>query len=265
MRPIIKVENLSKQYTISRLVESHLRYDTLRESMVTAIKKSFERLNGKRQEENETLWALKDINFEVRPGEVLGIIGPNGAGKSTLLQIMSRIIEPTTGYVYLYGQVGSLLEIGTGFHPDLTGRENIYLNGAVLGMNRRQINAKFDEIVDFAGIERFLETAVKHYSSGMYVRLAFSVAAHLNPEILIIDEVLAVGDAEFQKKCFAKMGEVIKSGRTILLVTHSTDMITLLCQNAILIKDGQLQKMGPAVEVVTYYNSILQAEALAIA
>jgi lipopolysaccharide transport system ATP-binding protein len=247
MRPIIKVENLSKQYTISRLVESHLRYDTLRESMVTAVKKSFERLNGKREAENETLWALKDIDFEVSPGEVMGIIGPNGAGKSTLLQIMSRIIEPTSGYVYLYGQVGSLLEIGTGFHPDLTGRENVYLNGAVLGMGRREINAKFDEIVTFAG---------------MYVRLAFSVAAHLNPEILIVDEVLAVGDAEFQKKCFDKMGEVIKSGRTILLVTHSMGMITQLCQNAILIKGGQLQKIGPAEEVVNYYQSISQAEAV---
>jgi lipopolysaccharide transport system ATP-binding protein len=175
---------------------------------------------------------------------------------------MSRIIEPTSGYVYLYGQVGSLLEIGTGFHPDLTGRENIYLNGAVLGMRRREISARFDEIVAFAGIERFLETAVKHYSSGMYVRLAFAVAAHLNPEILIVDEVLAVGDAEFQKKCFEKMGEVIKSGRTILLVTHAMGMITQLCQHAILIKGGRLQKMGPAQEVVDYYVSIYQAEAL---
>jgi len=262
MRPIIKVENLSKQYTISTRVESHLRYDTLRESMVTAVKKSFKRFTDNGHEESETLWALKDINFEVSPGEVMGIIGHNGAGKSTLLQIMSRIIEPTSGSVQLYGQVGSLLEIGTGFHPDLTGRENVYLNGAVLGMRRKQINAKFDEIVAFAGIERFLETAVKHYSSGMYVRLAFSVAAHLNPEILIVDEVLAVGDAEFQQKCFEKMGEVIKSGRTILLVTHSMNMVVELCQNAMLIKGGRLQKMGPAEEVVHYYHHISQAEAL---
>lgn len=262
MRPIIKVENLSKQYTISTRVESHLRYDTLRESMVTAVKKSFKRFTDNGHGESETLWALKDINFEVSPGEVLGIIGPNGAGKSTLLQIMSRIIEPTSGSVQLYGQVGSLLEIGTGFHPDLTGRENVYLNGAVLGMRRKQINAKFDEIVAFAGIERFLETAVKHYSSGMYVRLAFSVAAHLNPEILIVDEVLAVGDAEFQQKCFEKMGEVIKSGRTILLVTHSMNMVVELCQNAMLIKGGRLQKMGPAEEVVHYYHHISQAEAV---
>lgn len=260
MRPIIKVENLSKQYTISTRVESHLRYDTLRESMVTAVKNSFRRFTDNGHEEMETLWALKDVSFEVRPGEVMGIIGPNGAGKSTLLQIMSRIIEPTSGYVLLYGQVGSLLEIGTGFHPDLTGRENVFLNGAVLGMNRKEINARFDEIVAFAGIERFLETAVKHYSSGMYVRLAFSVAAHLNPEILIVDEVLAVGDAEFQKKCFDKMGEVIKSGRTILLVTHSMGMITQLCQNAILIKGGRLEKIGPAQEVVDYYAAISQAE-----
>jgi len=262
MRPIIKVENLSKQHTISTRVESHLRYDTLRESMVTAVKKSFKRFTDNGHAESETLWALKDINFEVSPGEVMGIIGHNGAGKSTLLQIMSRIIEPTSGSVQLYGQVGSLLEIGTGFHPDLTGRENVYLNGAVLGMRRKQINAKFDEIVAFAGIERFLETAVKHYSSGMYVRLAFSVAAHLNPEILIVDEVLAVGDAEFQQKCFEKMGEVIKSGRTILLVTHSMDMVVQLCQNAILIKGGQLQKMGPALEVVKYYQRTSQTEAV---
>jgi lipopolysaccharide transport system ATP-binding protein len=264
MQPIIKVENLSKQYTISTHVESYLRYDTLRESIATTAKKSFKRLTQRHHHhaESETLWALKDISFEVGPGEVMGVIGPNGAGKSTLLSIMSRIIEPTTGYVHLYGQVGSLLEIGTGFHPDLTGRENIYLNGAVLGMRRREVNAKFDEIAAFSGIEKFLETAVKHYSSGMYVRLAFSVAAHLNPEILILDEVLSVGDAEFQKKSFDKMGEVIKSGRTILLVTHSMGMITQLCQNAILIKDGQLQKMGPAQEVVDYYSSLSQAEAV---
>lgn len=264
MRPIIKVENLSKQYTISTHVESYLRYDTLRESIATTVKKSFKRLTNRHrhQAEREQLWALKDINFEVRPGEVLGIIGPNGAGKSTLLSIMSRIIEPTSGYIHLYGQVGSLLEIGTGFHPDLTGRENIYLNGAVLGMKRREVNAKFDEIAAFSGIEKFLETAVKHYSSGMYVRLAFAVAAHLNPEILILDEVLSVGDLEFQKKSFDKMREVIESGRTILLVTHSMTMINQLCQNAILIKDGQLQKMGPAEEVVDYYASLSQAEAV---
>lgn len=231
---------------------SPMRYDTLRESMVSAVRTSFNRLrrNGHK---TERLWALKDVNFEVKPGEVMGIIGPNGAGKSTLLQILSRIIEPTTGTAKLYGHVGSLLEIGTGFHPDLTGRENIYLNGAVLGMKRSEIRSRFDEIVAFSAIEKFLETPVKRYSSGMYVRLAFAVAAHLNPEILIIDEVLAVGDVEFQKKCYDKMQEVIRSGRTVLLVTHSMAVVTHLCQNAILIKGGQLQKNGPATEVVDYY------------
>ena len=261
MKPIIRVENLSKQYRINALAKSPMRYDTLRESMVTAVRSSFKRLRRNGHSPIERLWALKDVSFEVKPGEVLGIVGPNGAGKSTLLQILSRIIEPTSGSAELYGHVGSLLEIGTGFHPDLTGRENVYLNGAVLGMSRKDINSRFDEIVAFAGIERFLDTAVKRYSSGMYVRLAFSVAAHLNPEILIIDEVLAVGDADFQKKCFEKMGQVIKSGRTILLVTHSLTVITQLCQNAILIKDGRLQKIGPAADVVHYYESTYEARA----
>jgi lipopolysaccharide transport system ATP-binding protein len=256
MRPIIRVENLSKQYFIDARSDTPLRYDTLRESMATAMRSSMNRIRRNGQLK-ETLWALRDVSFEVQPGEVLGIIGPNGAGKSTLLQILSRIIEPTTGTAELYGHVGSLLEIGTGFHPDLSGRENIYLNGAVLGMKRKEINAKFDEIVAFSGIERFLDTAVKRYSSGMYVRLAFSVAAHLNPEILIIDEVLAVGDADFQQKCFIKMQEVIKSGRTILLVTHNMPMIKLLCQNVILIKEGRLQKSGPAAEVVDHYLSVV--------
>jgi len=259
MRPIIKVESLCKQYRINTREDAPLRYDTLRESLATAIRMPFDRLMGNGHSHKETLWALKNISFEVQPGEVLGVIGPNGAGKSTLLQILSRIVEPSSGYVELFGKVGSLLEIGTGFHPDLTGRENIYLNGAVLGMSRREINARFDEIVAFSGVERFLETAVKRYSSGMYVRLAFSVAAHLNPEILIIDEVLAVGDAEFQKKCFEKMSEVIKSGRTILLVTHSMALITTLCQNAVLIKNGELQKAGPAEAVVNHYYSISDA------
>ena len=253
MRPIIKVEDISKQYAIDPRSNSALRYETLRESMVTAVRSSFSR-RGRNGRTKELFWALKNVSFEVNPGEVLGIIGPNGAGKSTLLQILSRIVEPTSGYAELYGQVGSLLEIGTGFHPDLTGRENIFLNGAVLGMKRSEITARFDEIVAFSGIERFLETPVKRYSSGMYVRLAFSVAAHFNPEILIIDEVLAVGDAEFQLKCFTKMREVIKSGRTILLVTHSMPVITQLCQNALLIKAGRLEKIGPAAEVVDYYQ-----------
>ncbi|HYJ86612.1 MAG TPA: ABC transporter ATP-binding protein [Pyrinomonadaceae bacterium] len=262
MRPIIRVENISKRYIIDPRSNSALRYDTLRESMVNVVRSSFSRL-GRNGHTKELFWALKNISFEVNPGEVLGIIGPNGAGKSTLLQILSRIVEPTSGYAELYGQVGSLLEIGTGFHPDLTGRENIFLNGAVLGMKRSEINARFDEIVAFSGIERFLETAVKRYSSGMYVRLAFSVAAHFNPEILIIDEVLAVGDAEFQLKCFTKMREVIKSGRTILLVTHSMPVINQLCQNAMLIRAGRLEKIGPAAEVVDYYqHSVTPPESL---
>ncbi len=258
MRPIIKVENLCKVYRINRHKETLTHNDTLRESLVTAIRKPINRLRGTGTSK-ETLWALNNISFEVQPGEVLGIIGPNGAGKSTLLEILSRIVEPSSGYAELYGRVGSLLEIGTGFHPDLTGRENIYLNGAVLGMTRKEIAARFDEIVTFSGVERFLETAVKRYSSGMYVRLAFAVAAHLNPEILIIDEVLAVGDSDFQKKCIQKMGEVIKSGRTVLLVTHSMAVITQLCQNAILLKGGVLQKAGPAEDVVNYYYSISDA------
>lgn len=253
MRPIIKVEDISKQYAIDPRSNSALRYETLRESMVSAVRSSFSR-RGRNGRAKELFWALRNVSFEVNPGEVLGIIGPNGAGKSTLLQILSRIVEPTSGYAELYGQVGSLLDIGTGFHPDLTGRENIFLNGAVLGMKRSEITARFDEIVAFSGIERFLETPVKRYSSGMYVRLAFSVAAHFNPEILIIDEVLAVGDAEFQLKCFTKMREVIKSGRTILLVTHSMPVITQLCQNALLIKAGRIEKIGPAAEVVDYYQ-----------
>lgn len=262
MRPIIKVNNISKQYALDARTNSPVRYETLRETMVTAFRSSLGRLRGNGYTK-QTFWALKDVSFEVNPGEVLGIIGPNGAGKSTLLQILSRIVEPTSGYAELYGQVGSLLEIGTGFHPDLTGRENIFLNGAVLGMKRSETSARFDEIVAFSGIERFLETPVKRYSSGMYVRLAFSVAAHFNPEILIIDEVLAVGDAEFQLKCFAKMREVIKSGRTILLVTHSMPVITQLCQNALLIKAGRIEKMGPAAEVVDYYqHSVTPQESL---
>jgi homopolymeric O-antigen transport system ATP-binding protein len=257
MRPIIKVENLSKQFRINTVGWSLVRYDTLRESMVSAVRKPFRRATDNGTSDSHLFWALKNVSFEVRPGEVMGVIGPNGAGKSTLLKILSRIIQPTEGRVELYGHVGSLLDLGTGFHPDLSGRENVYLNGAILGMSRKEIDAKFDEIVDFAGVEKFLETAIKRYSSGMYVRLAFAVAAHLNPEILIIDEVLTVGDAEFQEKCFAKMNEVIKSGRTIILVTHSMDMIAKLCQRAMLIKDGLLLRVGSATEVINYYSSTL--------
>src|SRR5581483_8501340 len=191
-------------------------------------------------DKRETFWALKDVSFEVKVGEALGIIGRNGAGKSTLLKILSRITRPTTGYADVYGRVGSLLEVGTGFHPELTGRENIYLNGAILGMTRRDIQRRFDEIVAFAEVENFLDTPVKRYSSGMYMRLAFAVAAHLEPEILVVDEVLAVGDAEFQKKCLGKMGDVAKEGRTVLFVSHNMNAVEHLCQRVLLFQSGRL-------------------------
>lgn len=230
-----------------------VRYETLRESMAKAIRAPFTRNHDNGQGE-DTIWALKDVNFEVQPGEVLGIIGRNGAGKSTMLKVLSRIIEPTTGRAELFGRVASLLEVGTGFHPDLSGRENVYLNGAILGMRRREIDSRFDEIVAFAEVEKFIETAVKHYSSGMYLRLAFAVAAHLDPEILIVDEVLAVGDSNFQKKCLAKMKDVTRSGKTVLLVTHSLSVVTLLCRRAILFDGGRITKMGSAAEVVDHYE-----------
>ena len=259
MKPIIKVQNLSKQFRINAGERGGVRYDTLRESLVNAAKSPINRLRGNGQAAADMIWALKDVSFEVLPGEVMGIIGPNGAGKSTLLSILSRIIEPTSGRAELYGRVASLLEVGTGFHPDLSGRENIYLNGAVLGMRRREIEARFDEIVAFAEIEKFIDTAVKRYSSGMYVRLAFAVAAHLNPEILIVDEVLAVGDASFQKKCLGKMDDVTRSGRTVLFVTHSLGMITHLCEHAILLNEGRVKMIGPAAEIVDRYNALWSA------
>lgn len=256
MRPIITVQNLSKQFRINVGERTGVRYDTLRESLVSAVQSPLRRLRGNGQNAPDQFWALKDVSFEVFPGEVMGIIGPNGAGKSTLLSILSRIIEPTSGRAELYGRIASLLEVGTGFHPDLSGRENIYLNGAVLGMKRREIDAHFDEIVAFAEIDKFIDTAVKRYSSGMYVRLAFAVAAHLDPEILIVDEVLAVGDASFQKKCLGKMDDVTRSGRTILFVTHNLGMITHLCEHAILLDGGCVKMMGPAAEVVDRYNAM---------
>lgn len=251
----IKVEGLGKQY---RLGSTREKYYSLRDSIMTVVKSPFRklsRMNGKTGPENEMFWALKDVSFEVRQGEVLGIIGRNGAGKSTLLKILSRITEPTEGSAKLYGRVGSLLEVGTGFHPELTGRENIYLSGAILGMRKFEINRQFDEIVDFAGIEKFLDTPAKRYSSGMYVRLAFAVAAHLDPEILLIDEVLAVGDAEFQRKCLGKMGEVAKGGRTVFFVSHNMVAITSLCSRAILLVDGTKSMDGLSQDVVNHYFS----------
>jgi lipopolysaccharide transport system ATP-binding protein len=246
---IVKVENLSKQYKLGARVAA---YATLRESLTTALRSPF---NGLRRQvsANETLWALKDVSFEIEPGEVLGIIGRNGAGKSTLLKILSRITEPTAGKVELYGRVGSLLEVGTGFHSELSGRENIFLNGSLLGMTRNEIRAKFDEIVQFAELDKFIDTPVKRYSSGMYVRLAFAVAAHLDPEILILDEVLAVGDAAFQKKCLGKMSEVSKDGRTVIFVSHNMSTIVRICSRCILINAGQIEADGPVDSVIRRY------------
>jgi lipopolysaccharide transport system ATP-binding protein len=259
MRPIIKVENLSKRFRIQPANRSAVQYDTLRESLVEAVRSPLRRVRGNGQAADDTIWALKNVSFEVMPGEVMGIIGPNGAGKSTLLSLLARIIEPTTGRAELFGRVASLLEVGTGFHPDLSGRENIYLNGAVLGMKRREIEGRFDEIVAFAEVEKFIDTAVKRYSSGMYVRLAFAVAAHLNPEILLVDEVLAVGDASFQRKCLGKMDEVTQTGRTVLLVTHNLGIIPQICERAILLRHGQVASFGSAQEVLDCYNSMNSA------
>jgi len=251
----IRVENLSKQY---RIGGPQARYKTIRESLTEAVQAPFRRLSSvvrgqSSATSNETIWALKDVSFEVQRGEVVGIIGRNGAGKTTLLKILSRITEPTEGYAEIHGRVGSLLEVGTGFHPELTGRENIYLNGAILGMRRAEIEHKFDEIVDFAEIEKFMDTPVKHYSSGMYVRLAFAVAAHLEPEILLVDEVLAVGDFEFQKKCLGKMGSVAQEGRTVLFVSHQMNAVRTLCRKCALLSAGKLTEYGDVESVVGRY------------
>lgn len=246
--PAIRVNHLSKQY---RLGGPQERYHTIRDALSTAFRVPSKILHG--SQSPETFFALKDVSFEVSPGEVIGIIGRNGAGKSTLLKILSRITYPTEGTVELHGRVGSLLEVGTGFHPELTGRENIFLSGSILGMRRREIDEKLDEIVRFSEIERFLDTPVKRYSSGMYVRLAFAVAAHLEPEILLIDEVLAVGDAAFQKKCLGKMGEVANEGRTVLFVSHNMNAIMNLTRHCIWIDNGSIRVRGASSEVVPRY------------
>lgn len=255
----IRVESISKQYHIGKKRE---KYMTLRDKLTDVLSAPFRRarklLRGQAAgaaELDETIWALRDVSFEVRRGEVVGIIGRNGAGKSTLLKILSRITEPTEGYAEIHGRVGSLLEVGTGFHPELTGRENIYLNGAILGMKRAEIEKKFDEIVAFSEVEKFIDTPVKHYSSGMYLRLAFAIAAHLEPEILLIDEVLAVGDAAFQKKCIGKMGSVAQEGRTVLFVSHNMGAITQLCERALWLDEGRLKFDGLSSKVVAMYLS----------
>jgi lipopolysaccharide transport system ATP-binding protein len=253
MTPAIDVQNLSKMYRIG--MGNVGLYRTLRETVSDGVKKRLRRLkNGTHGEAKASdFWALRDVNFKVNPGEVVGIIGANGAGKSTLLKIISRITPPTRGRIDLRGRVGSLLEVGTGFHPELTGRENVYLNAAILGMRRTEIARKFDEIVDFAEIGQFLDTPVKRYSSGMYTRLAFAVASHLEPEVLLVDEVLAVGDAGFQKKCLGKMDEVSRAGRTILFVSHNMGAIKSLCQRAILLEKGRVVCDGSPGEVVNRY------------
>ncbi len=254
----IQAHNIGKKYHIGSV--KHKGYRTLRETINQVASAPFRRagslLRGHATgaaELHEELWALQNISFDIKHGETVGIIGRNGAGKSTLLKVLSRITEPSTGYVDLYGRVGSLLEVGTGFHPELTGRENVFLNGAILGMTRREIDARFDEIVEFSEVPKFIDTPVKHYSSGMKLRLAFSVAAHLEPEILIIDEVLAVGDSSFQKKCLNKMQDVGQEGRTVLFVSHNMPAVTRLCDRTILLDQGQVLRDGPSHKVVSAY------------
>ncbi|NIN63975.1 MAG: ATP-binding cassette domain-containing protein [Anaerolineae bacterium] len=248
----IRVEHLSKRY---RIGGPQTQYKTIRETLMDVTGAPVRRLRrlGQPMPEEETIWALKDVSFEVKHGEVLGIIGRNGAGKTTLLKILSRITEPTEGHAEINGRVGSLLEVGTGFHPELTGRENIYLNGAILGMQRAEIDERFDEIVAFSEIEKFIDTPVKRYSSGMYVRLAFAVAAHLEPEILLVDEVLAVGDAAFQKKCLGKMGDVAAEGRTVLFVSHNMGAIDRLCESAVLLTRGKIAHKGAPRDTIERY------------
>ena len=251
----IRAEKLSKNY---RLGAAKVQHDTLRDHLVGGIKSLFKKEQRPSQDER-IFWALKAVSLEIKQGEVVGIIGRNGAGKSTLLKLLARITDPTSGVAEIHGRVGSLLEVGTGFHGELTGRENTYLNGAILGMTKKEIDRKFDEIVAFAEVERFVDTPVKHYSSGMYMRLAFAVAAHLEPEILLVDEVLAVGDLAFQRKCLGKMGEVARQGRTILFVSHNMAAIESLCSTAYLLENGQLVESGTTKTVVDAYLASIPA------
>ena len=254
MTTVIHGESLGKRYRRGLQVDTGLRHaieDFLRSPIATL-----------RRKKEETFWALKDVSLDVQEGEVLGLIGRNGAGKTTLLKILSRITRPTTGWAEIRGRVGSLLEVGTGFHPELTGRENTFLSGAILGMGKAEIERKFDEIVAFAELEKFIDTQVKHYSSGMYVRLAFAVAAHLEPEILLVDEVLAVGDIKFQKKCLGKMGDVARAGRTVVLVSHQLNQIRRLCQRALWVDAGEIRKDGPAQDVVSVYEAAMSKDGL---
>ena len=250
MNPIIRVEGISKRY---RIGARRAQPTTLREAIAGAARSPLASLRRRRAHDDATLWALRDVSFEVRPGEVVGVIGRNGAGKSTLLKILSRITEPTSGRAELYGRVSSLLEVGTGFHPELSGRENIFLNGAILGMKRGDITRRFDEIVAFSEVERFIDTPVKHYSTGMHMRLAFAVAAHLEPEILIVDEVLAVGDAQFQRKCLGKIGSVAKEGRTVLFVSHNMAAVSNLCKRGLVLEHGRVAYAGTQSEAVARY------------
>src|SRR5690349_8287667 len=265
MTTAISVRNLGKQYRIGA-AQTKFKYGMLREVLVDAAMtpvRIYRALTGKGARgvsNSASFWALKDVSFDVEEGKVLGIVGRNGAGKSTLLKVLSRVTEPTAGTVTVRGRVGSLLEVGTGFHPELTGRENIYLNGAILGMKHAEIEKKFDEIVEFSEVAQFIDTPVKRYSSGMYLRLAFAVAAHLEPEILVVDEVLAVGDAEFQRKCLGKMGDVAQQGRTVLFVSHNMSAILRLTQEAVVLKRGQMIKRGPTPEAVDFYLASGQAE-----
>src|SRR5467141_3728139 len=247
---VIRAEKLSKRYRIGE----RERYTTLRDVLARSLRAPWTLL---RRPPHETFWALKDVDLQVRQGEVLGLIGRNGAGKTTLRKILSRITRPTSGWAEIHGRVGSLLEVGTGFHPELTGRENTFLSGAILGMGKAEIVRKFDEIVAFAELEKFIDTPVKHYSSGMYVRLAFAVAAHLEPEILLVDEVLAVGDITFQKKCLDKMQDVARAGRTVVLVTHQMNQIRRLCHRVVWIDDGAVRASGPTGETTSAYESAM--------